>query len=279
MRQAIEAGLLLRMRNNQTWYPQAVPSSGPKPSNRWASYGTSIISMVPNTVSNKSSESTNTPFIASSHQSPPKLEHSAPLLHMFRQELAKIQKPMENFKIDQAWKAACEDAFKPASSLDSTSTAQSKQDPASTFNKELVEVVDDLMCGVSTLANEAQVRFTRLVENIDKTIEPEHKPINNGVLSAILWDFRSATQKATRNCREALLGVARDDGQLMDIATCQAVVNSLQELSKGIETFATLLSAAALAPQPSPRISQKSEFPNEPLEIEIGNVRPWLGTI
>ena len=229
--------------------------------------------MVPNNVSDKSSEPTNTSFVASSTRPPPNVEHSTPLLHMFREELAKIRKPMEKFKVDHAWKTACEDASKTPALLGSKSAAQPKQESATAFNNELLEIVDDLMCGVYTLVNETQVRFTRLASNTERNIEPKNGSINHEVLSVILQDFRAVTQKALIECRKAIPGVARSTGQQMDITTCQVLVKSLQELSKGIDTFVTLLSATALVPQTPLCTPQKSEFPNEPLKIEIGNVR------
>ena len=264
------------MRNHPAWYPQPASLSGQKPSNRWATYGTSKISMVPNDVSNKSFDPIKTPAAAPYTQSAPKVEQPAPLLQMFREELAKISKPMERLELNSDWKAACENAQEPGASPLSASTTQLTKDPKPDLNIELILIVEQLMKGINSLAIDAQARFTRSINDIGTTADQKNTSISKDVLAVILKEFKIVTSTALETSRAAIVGATPPLTPELDIATSQALVKSLKELSKGIDTFVTLLSAAALNPQPQQGPAPKTDFPNEPLEIEIGNVRTGI---
>ena len=271
IRQAIEAGSRLRMRNNQTWYPPAVLTSGPKPSNRWPSY--KPYGMVRSTAADESSEPTNTALHTSDTQALPEPEHGAPLLQMFREELAKIQKPIGKLEIDQAWKTVNYGASDSAPTLDSKSFARPKQSAAPAFHTELVELVDNFVYRVDSIVTDTQLCFTRMIDDTEKSIV-FGETINHEALFAILQDFRKRSRKAGVHFRDASSGIAETTERQIDATACQALAKSLHELSNSIDSFANLLPAVVLGSESLEFAPSKNEFPHEPLEIEIENVRP-----
>ena len=231
----------------------------------------SVISMVPNNVSSQRFRAAHPPVITPSIPPAPKIEPPAPLLQMFREELAKISKPMERLELNPTWNDVCASAQKHTSSLESASTTDSPQGPKPISHTELVQIVEQLMNGVHGLVSDAQARFTRSANEASTTTAQEKVLIKPDILAVIFEDFKGVTSEALESSRAAMTNGTAPTSQELTIITCQPLLKSLKKLSMGIDTFVTLLSAAML-PQPPQESAPKTEFPNEPLEIEIGNV-------